>query len=1633
MSSFTQGEEFFKNLTKSAPASLGGTTYDIMKRPVEASVGLALGTAKSIPDVFVYPTLLTGSIAGKLGKLANIPGSTELAEKSGKGIESYEEAFRDLGSQGIEGIRQLAPKSISPSQDETSQKALRAGLIGGSFLNPAAGLKKIPAFQSGVGKTASDILEQGAVGLATKGITKGQELFAPALEGLAGITGGLDVVGVPLAKGLKKTEELASKIIPGQESKFVRGAVGSLINPQSLTEQFKQFSPENPTLLLNIQKKINTFAPSIEDMGEALGKRQINNEIVNNWVDSLTKPLNARSFNEIVANSKITNNPNELNQALSFAFDNDPQKIKIAKKFIDLGNIDAVPNLSKEFNVKFGDWKNTLPDTLGDVQITPEQAAILKNGLSSGIVSGRAKVDPIEEKMFLQDKLGQATKETTEASQKSELFKKSIQDEQLSYQNRIKEASDLYKQKRIEYINQKPILDKEHQINTQQLKDLEAALAKKDPDQINLIKSDIDSATQELKEFKQSLKKDPKERLTIKKDYFDAKKALSDFEKANKEVLQEGQQMFPEAQANLLQKKAELESQLEQAKTNYFNLGKPNEIEAGKLAELEARIAESKTKLKTYERVLTPDEEARLEEFRQKTAQSQAALDNLKAQHEEFKTSIKQQMKSYGEQKKDFTRNVLPTRKQEAKAHDELASYHAEAQKNIESKIKAVENQSTSNLFKNVENAILKNKTKGSTNEIIDSLNRKKLTLQNELEKLPDALRQQKFTLQDELRQNLQGLNRLQTELNKPNPAELESLSARLSETRNKLNQAQAEFSVRPTPELQSQIATYQQEANNATNQLRGYKRQPTADELNQLNTYQEAIKNTKNKIASLEEGIKANQGDLRLQLQEIENQIAKESLIPNQGTAISNWLNNGVKRDLLVSQEKLREAVRVNNPEDLKKYQEEVSSIVDKAKNQVVNLDLEEESKKVLLADLDVFAGNATTASRFNRVFMFGQLEPYLGQMLQFISTSPAVKDFKLQLLGKTEKEFMEATKGFNKYKTEKAPLIESELIRPNKIFTDAFGLPTTLESELAAPAAVNTSQLLNLARKKPDGFWKGFDKITEIFGYGQAEKYKLASIDIAMKNSYAITKMKAEMAGIKEGSKEFDNLFLQETKDYLEMAGERSGNTKFVFKDPKTEQYQINSTWDKGFNQWLLNTFGNGTLAREGKDFANTLISWVSSAHRGLMRSYNNMGSAVDAIAKRGYSTQADRKAILSFASDVATNAVLFGVRGASRFPTGLTESPGDVAFAQTNKYTWPMALSNAIFKSINLNDDQRRLYLEGALGAKAQEKGEGGIGTALERQKTIPLPVMNLFQGAGFDIIQSKLGSMGSGVFNNVIKDTYNDLRRKEGMDKATAFYTAVNGAVFTLADTFISKDIKNLTTAYTEGQIKNPKGENITPNLGEPSRLDVITAAALKNKPSTLSLGESGMTQAGKIRANLEKVLNTKSLTELKTMEDDGEALLDLLTNVATENGLDINKKSAQDIVWKAYEGIKEDKTAPKFLTTKYKQLQSNAKTLLSLTPGDPIAEEIVGSISKEELPDLVGMALISGKRGKKVANVLIKFGLVNETNIDELMEKGEAFQKRHEKALTPEMYSYFNKEDDNTEETPTENSTENTSL
>lgn len=1633
MTSFSHSGKIVRGLSDFIPSAAEGLSYDITSNPHEFAAGAAAGIPKAVTDTFVYPVGMGLNIAGKLGNVAKIPGSKDLAKKSGKAMEDYEKFYQDKAGNIAEAV------GSGKNTDERSQKALAAGLMLGSLTNPAGIAKKIPAVAKlaestnpllkGI-HTGLDVAEGGAVGLGLQGVVKGQEALDPLFNAVAKNT---DFINDAIKAGGKAGKQIAESHVgkavapiikkgqavldPITKSNVARNIHATFINPKTLTQEFIDRSPENPNLFLNIQKKLGTYGPKIEDVGEGLGRKNISENVINSWVSGLTKPLNQRSLDEVFANSKITNNNSEINQVLNYALDNDPAKIKVAKQFIDLGNFDAVKGLSKDFEVKFGDWRKTLPDTLGDIQVNPEQAEALRFGLVTGSKVGKAKVDPVINKINLKNQLSTIQKDVNESKAKADLYNKNLQDEQISYQNKIKEASDLYKQKRIEFENQRPILDQTHKLNLNELKETEKALSQKDPDQINLLKTDIGDATNEYKAYKDSLKISPDQRKILKQDYLTKRKALAEFQKTNKEILEEGQTTLPGMKDDVGQKFIDLQTELEAAKANYQNAGKPTEADAAKLAELEARINDGKTKLKTYERVLTPQEQERLAGLQAKTAESEKALSDLKTGYEEFRNQHKTTLQELGGQKKEFSRNILPTKKQEAKSYQELVKQNELSQKGIQDQIKKIDDQSTDNLFKNVQNQVLKEKTQGSSTELVHTLNTQKLELQNQLDKLPETIRAQKFALSDELSQNIRELNKIQSGLNKPNPQELETLTNSIVAARENLARVQAEYSVRPTPQLEQQLLQYQDDANKAFSNLQGYKRTPTPEEASLLAQYQEKVQQSKNAIKTLESDFINQRDGITFNIQDIESKINEINTKPSTQTALEQWMTNGVKRDLLVQQEKMQEAIGNNNTKNLSEISGNIQKIAETARTKIEKLDISNDQKLKLLGNLDEFTDKATIASKFTKVFMFGQLEPYVGQMLQFISAAPGARDYVLNQLGKSADDIIKASKGFNEYKSAKHNLIDAALYQPNKRFTDAFKLESNFDTSLgvAAQANVNTDLLRNIVKK---GGWETFKKVigqaVDILGYGAAEGYKKTSLDIAMRNAYPITKIKAEMGGLKEGSKAFDDLFIQETHNFMELVGEKSGNLKYLYTDIGGKA-KVGQNLEKAFNHMLGNIGG-----REFKEVANTLVGWPANAHKALLISGNNAGNAIAAIAKRGTSSAQDRKALLSFASDVLVNAALFGVRGAARFPTGQTENPLEgQSFAQVNKFTWPMFLVNKITEAIPMTDATRQTILEGALGSKAND-GSGGFGIAFERQKTVPIPGQAI-QGAGFDVFKSKLQGMGktaSGSFKDVGK-----AYEQGGAVRGTQ--AVLYGLLNTIVDTFISKDIKNLSVAKVENKIVDNKGQNLTANLGEPSPNDVSVAAALKDKPASYSVGMTGINNVAGVDSAVRSKLDKFTIQELNQMrKTPKETLVPLLKEIAEQSGLDIKTDEAKNLLEKAYEKTFEDKLTPKFFSSKYKKIQSDAKKIKAMDINNKDLQQIKRSISDDELINLVGMAMLAGNKGEKVGEALFHMGLLTKENKKEIFPKAKIFANQHKQEMTQEAQEYFDSFDEE-EETPEE--------
>lgn len=712
------GRSRWDDLIRSSAPELTNESVNVLRNPTEFISGLGYGALKSIPDTFVYPTLLGGAVAGKLGSAAgqlaqsgNIPfakefsqGSTNLARNSLKLLEDYENAAQKSGTKISKSV------GAEDVDNEESQKALRIGLTAGSFINPINAAKKFaPQLGAASGITGSilDFLEGGAIGAATKGVSQTQKYVGePLTKATAKVASPLID---PILKVGAKATDITKKNLPKD---IISRGIEAHFNPRMDTERIQAAIPD---FFPQISDKLKHPVVSLEDIGDVLSTRGVKEHDLHNWVDSLTLPKTERSFAQIVSEAKVTGSKADLDNALNTIFENDPKKKVLANKLIDSGNIDKVEKLDPSFGMKYDIWKKSLPEDMSNVlTFGEEELPLIKSGIVGGYLKGIKKVDPIKNIATVSQKVEESAFDLSKAQQEALQKDQVLQSQWDAYNKTIADTIQNAKLKRVEYKQRIPELEKQSKESINALKEYQKQIYESNPIEVEQLQKQVTEHENALKSYKENLKRTPEEiqdlkkqiadnenilknyqeklkttpeqKLALKKEYLQAKKEYNNFLKTEEnevqgqlslegvgsirqQKLQELEAKFKEAEKNFknigkpsetdLQKIQELQSNINTAKEQYKTGGKPTEIDLQKAEQIKAALEDAKNRLKTYSRVPTPEEIQKLAELEQQAQQSYDQFIGTKDEFSQFLQYTRNQVKATKNERIQFKNSLF--------------------------------------------------------------------------------------------------------------------------------------------------------------------------------------------------------------------------------------------------------------------------------------------------------------------------------------------------------------------------------------------------------------------------------------------------------------------------------------------------------------------------------------------------------------------------------------------------------------------------------------------------------------------------------------------------------------------------------------------------------------------------------------------------------------------------------------------------------------------------------------------------------------------------------------------------------------------------------------------------------------
>ncbi len=849
--------------------------------------------------------------------------------------------------------------------------------------------------------------------------------------------------------------------------------------------------------------------------------------------------------------------------------------------------------------------------------------------------------------------------------------------------------------------------------------------------------------------------------------------------------------------------------------------------------------------------------------------------------------------------------------------------------------------------------------------------------------------------------------NRLKTYSRVPNPEEIQ----RLSELEQQAHQSYNQF-IGTKEEFNNFLHDTRQQVKNVRNEKTQFKNSLFNDSEGDLSrknwdsAKNKALEGYKNNIKYHEtiktsyekelERLKKEPYEPRYQA--LQNAVRWGS--QDEKAAAETRFLEGASNELARKNDDIYNAFHTADKNTIKQAQEGLYNQKTKTLNDIANLEGASDENKQFLANKYISNFDFTLASLFTKNVMYQKLEPAAGQMFQIISALPPVRASELEKVGMPYGQYLKRSAKAADYRKSKYEFFDNALYKPNRTVSDAFGLGTNLDD--MALQQIDRGLVKNtISKLAPNKMMQVINKVADIVGFSAVEGAKRTNIDMVFDDAYAIASWMAERQKIPIGTKQFDDLVVKQTDHLLQRVGEKSFSASYAYKDG-IAGFKSHKNDLERLNNWVGINAGRGV-----KDIATTLLGWVPSAYHSILQSYNQVGDAFERVRRTGNITQPDRESVVRYVGDVLTNGILFGARGAGKFPGGLIETNPN-AKLQENKYTIPMHLANGLLSFLpNATDDVKVKMLEGVLGSKSEMDGSGGFGTTFERQKTLPV----VLGFGGIDIISSVLGGAGKSGFKIL------ELMRKDPENLGKNLGIAIADSL--LSTIIARKDVVNVGESVAEGTLKDMMGLPITPELGSPSRIEIGVAASLKNKPSSYSAPNLGFSDIQQRNRKLEEMYSDIPYEEFK--KNNG---LQHFKESAEALGYNLKDPNAQKKLLEVYNKITQSQQYPKFFSKKFKRLDTMANSI-NMTSDDYIEKKrILESVSDQEASDLLGMSiLIGGKKRSKMINFLAENNLIDLKNKDKLkstIDRAKKFYNTHKRQITPEMQSFFdsvNKEDE----------------
>lgn len=590
------------------------------------------------------------------------------------------------------------------------------------------------------------------------------------------------------------------------------------------------------------------------------------------------------------------------------------------------------------------------------------------------------------------------------------------------------------------------------------------------------------------------------------------------------------------------------------------------------------------------------------------------------------------------------------------------------------------------------------------------------------------------------------------------------------------------------------------------------------------------------------------------------------------------------------------------------------------------------------------------TYAAKIAKFALLGKFENASSDALQYARNQGAVMQNRLDSRGIGYGEYLKNRTGAGEWEKNNPLFVDKLYAEKNKTTADVFAnsdeysnlLDPDFKKSNTIPGKVKSA----IRQVGKTGFANIIEKAIDTLGYGMQHTVRRYVTRDIIHDAYAIAKSE----GLVEGTEEFNQFVKAEADALLVQNGFSKVKTSFGTLDqnglPKAAP-SFDDWIKEGIEKSISSKNLNKGTAKEIASAVSYMGTWVKDASIANNRSYNNAIDALTNISKTGKVTEADRIAVIRAIYDQASNAIIFGARGA-RIPGTYTEDISSQIGSDTKKSA-STRFADFISELLNFSDADRKRLKDGWYDKLT--------GTASDRQLNIPATGINP------DIFKGTLERYMSG--------------------------NLFNPSVW-IADRF-PKELQNKVNAFLGEGVTDYKGNEVTPDLSETAQNSPSLQSGIGlmlTKPTQVD--SSGLTAT---KNDEEGILNKYDRYSLQDMLKDPnlhQQFLDDLARIGIDSSAPKGFERFKNIAKRLKENTEKVPTS-----SQYKKLNANASKVLSLGEDSPEYLDIKREIAPSRVPQIAAEALLNNKKEMLKALIHLKLVPQDEEKLVEFQAKVRA--------------------------------------